>query len=157
MITRIFLHGLESSNQGTKSIFFRDLYPDMLLPNFRGSLQERVKKLDNVLSGKSGIKIVGSSFGGLMASIYAMQNEEIVDTLVLLAPALNLFWFSKYGLKEVHIPVHIFHGTDDEVIPIESVKNIAEKVFPNLTFHTVKDDHFLHRTFKTIDWYTLLK
>lgn len=157
MITRIFLHGLESSNQGTKSIFLRELYPNMLIPNFRGSLQERVKKLDNVLSGKQGIKIVGSSFGGLMASIYAMQNEEIVDTLVLLAPALNLFWFSKYGLKEIQVPVHIFHGTDDEVIPIQSVKNIAEKVFPNLTFHTVKDDHFLHRTFKTIDWSTLLR
>ena len=157
MITRIFIHGLESSNQGTKSIFFRKLYPDMLIPNFRGSLQERVEKLDKVLSGKSGIKIVGSSFGGLMASIYAMQNEEVVDSLVLLAPALNLFGFSKYGLKNVPIPVHIFHGTDDDVIPIESVRNIAEKIFPNLTFNMVKDDHFLHRTFKTIDWCTLLR
>ena len=81
MVTRIFLHGLESSNQGTKSIFFRDLCQDILLPNFRGSLQERVKKLENVLFGKSGIKIVGSSFGGLMASIYAMQNEQSLEKL----------------------------------------------------------------------------
>ena len=28
MMTKIFIHGLESSNQGTKSLFFRKKYPD---------------------------------------------------------------------------------------------------------------------------------
>ena len=156
MVTRIFLHGLESSNQGTKSNFFRRLYPDMLLPNFTGSLEERMKKLDGILSGKSGIRLVGSSFGGLMASIYAAENEPDVDCLVLLAPALNLLGFSKHILKRVTIPVHIYHGTNDQVIPIKPVKRVAGKAFSNLNFHTVDDDHFLHKTFKTIDWKELL-
>ena len=115
-----------------------------------------MKKLDGILSGESDIKIVGSSFGGLMATIYAVENEPDVDSLVLLAPALNLLGFSKHALKNVSIPVHIYHGTDDKVIPIKSVKQIARKTFSNLNFHTVDDDHFLHKTFKIIDWNTLL-
>ena len=68
----IFLHGLESSNMGTKSVFFRERFPDMLLPNFDGSLEKRMKRLYGILRGKSEILFVGSSFGGLMASVFAM-------------------------------------------------------------------------------------
>lgn len=156
MSVRIFIHGLESSNQGTKAVFFKRKFPDMIIPNFPGNLQERMEKLNEILSEKSGIRLVGSSFGGLMASVFAMENERRVERLILLAPALNLMEFADYQEKEIFVPVWIYHGKDDEVIPLKVVERVAKKSFRNLTFHIVDDDHFLHKTFKNIDWHGLL-
>ena len=153
----IFIHGLDSSNKGTKSLFFSELFPDMIIPNFEGTIHERMKKLRAILQGKEGIKLIGSSFGGLMATIFAMENGSRAKTLILLAPALNFLESSGFQLIEISIPVHIYHGTEDEIIPIKIVKNVAEKYFSNLYFHSVKDNHFLHKSFKTIDWQTMLK
>jgi len=153
---RIFIHGLESDNKGTKSIFFRQHYPDMIIPHFVGELSERMKKLEEVLSGHTDIMLVGSSFGGLMASIFTMENEPRVDKLILLAPAINLMELSDYRLREISIPVLIYHGTRDDVIPMEAVEPIAEKYFHNLTFNKVDDDHFLRNAFPKIDWKTHL-
>ncbi|MFH1479899.1 MAG: hypothetical protein ABIG67_01400 [Pseudomonadota bacterium] len=33
---------------------------------------------------------------------------------------------------------------------------VAAKVFADLSFQVVDDDHFLHKTFKTLDWDSLL-
>ena len=152
MSLKIFIHGLHSGNQGTKALFFRENFPDMLTPNFPGDLRERMEKLNTILSGKSEIKIVGSSFGGLMASIFAMENEPSVDKLILLAPAINLIGMTDYLNRGLDTPVIIYHGTNDDVIPLESIEPIAVKCFKNLTFNKVEDDHMLHDTFKTIDW-----
>ena len=152
MAVRIFLHGLESSNQGTKSVFFRERYPDMIIPHFKGSLQERMEELDRVLSDQSAIVLVGSSFGGLMGAIFAMENESRVGRLVLLAPAINLLEATDYQQKRISVPVSLYHGRDDDVIPLKAVQEVAAKVFADLSFQVVDDDHFLHKTFKTIDW-----
>ena len=156
MSVRIFLHGLESSHQGTKSIFFRERYPGMIIPHFTGDLQERMEKLKRVLSDKSDIRLVGSSFGGLMASLFALENESRVEKMILLAPAINLMGFAPHKNKTVSVPVRIYHGSGDQVIPLAEVEPIARETFLNLSFHAVDDDHFLHRTFKTIDWDSLL-
>jgi len=156
MSFKIFVHGLESSNQGTKSIFFRERYPDMVIPNFTGGLQERMKKLNEILTGRSEIRLVGSSFGGLMASIFTTENEPMVERLILLAPAINMIGFTDYGEKSISVPVHIYHGKDDEVIPLNDVENIAKNTFVNLSFNSMDDDHSLHNTFKSIDWDMLL-
>ena len=153
---RIFIHGLESNNQGTKAVYFRKHFPGMLTPNFPGPLNERMAKLHAVLSGENDIILVGSSFGGLMASIFAMENEPRVRRLVLLAPAINLMEFTSYREKKILMPVHIYHGRQDEVIPIEDVRSVSRQVFANLTFHAVDDDHYLHKTFETVEWGTLL-
>ena len=154
---RMFIHGLESNNQGTKAIYFRKNFPDMLTPNFPGSLDERMAALRSLLSGESDIVLVGSSFGGLMASMFAMDNEPRVRRLILLAPAINLMEFSPYQGRKIHLPVHIYHGRQDEVIPLEDVQKVASQVFPDLTFHAVDDDHYLHKTFEKIEWNTLLR
>lgn len=156
MALRMFIHGLESNNQGTKAIYFREKFPGMLTPNFHGPLDERMARLREILSGQNEILLVGSSFGGLMASIFAMENEPSVRRLILLAPAINLMEFTSYRQRKIVTPVHITHGREDEVIPISDVEEVAKQVFSNLTFNTVDDDHSLHRTFKTIDWDSLL-
>ena len=156
MTVRIFIHGLESSNQGTKGLFFKREFPDMIIPNFPGTLQERMQKLNGTLSKKSGIRLVGSSFGGLMAVMFAMDNESRVDRMILLAPALNLMGFSDAHERETSVPTWIYHGKGDEVIPLETIEGVAKKTFRHLTLHAVDDDHYLHKTFKNIDWKELL-
>jgi pimeloyl-ACP methyl ester carboxylesterase len=156
MPLRMFIHGLESNNQGTKAVYFRKNFPDMLTPNFPGSLEERLAKLRSLLSGESDIFLVGSSFGGLMASIFAMENEPRVKRLILLAPAINLMEFSPYRDRTLQMPVHIYHGWQDEVIPLEDVQRVANLVFSHLAFHAMDDDHYLHKSFEKIEWKTLL-
>jgi len=152
MSFKIFIHGLESSDKGTKSVFFKEKYRDMVVPNFSGGLPERMEKLGDILSGKTGIRLVGSSFGGLMGTIFTMENESKVDKLVLLAPAINLMAEIDQFQKKISVPVWIYHGSDDDVIPLNKVEAAAKNMFNNLSFQKVEDDHFLHRTFKTIDW-----
>jgi pimeloyl-ACP methyl ester carboxylesterase len=156
MALRMFIHGLESSNQGTKAVFFRERYPDMVIPHFTGTLDERMDKLNHILTDKSGIILVGSSFGGLMASIFAMENESRVDRLILLAPAVSHLGFAGYGSRRISLPVWVYHGRRDEVIPLSDVERVARQTFTNLSFHAVEDDHSLHETFKSLDWDKLI-
>jgi predicted esterase len=156
MINRIFIHGLESSNKGTKAVFFREKYPDMIIPTFTGNLPERMEKLNRILSDKSDIRIAGSSFGGLMASLFAMENGSQVKRIILLAPAINMIGFAPGKKGKVSVPVRIYHGRDDEVISLTDIDTVAKETFTDLSFNIVDDDHFLHKTFKTLDWDTLL-
>jgi len=155
MSFRMFIHGLESSNLGTKAVFFRENYPDMITPRFTGPLHERMEKLRATLLDQTDIVLVGSSFGGLMASLFALENEEQVRKLILLAPAINLMDAS-YRKKKTTVPARVYHGRQDEVIDIQEVQRVAESLFADLQFHAVEDDHFLHKTFKTMPWDRLL-
>lgn len=156
MCRRIFIHGLDSSNQGTKALFFREKYPDMMTPHFTGSLGERMEKLEAILSDQASIVLVGSSFGGLMASLFALENEGRVKRLILLAPAIPLMAGMDYRERKTAVPAWIYHGRQDEVIDIQEVQRVAETFFTDLHFHAVEDDHFLHKTFKTMPWDRLL-
>ena len=64
MATRVFIHGLESSSKGTKGVFFRERYPDMIIEDFHGTLEQRMDKLNSLLYKKSSLIMVGSSYGG---------------------------------------------------------------------------------------------
>ncbi|MBU1905314.1 MAG: dienelactone hydrolase family protein [Proteobacteria bacterium] len=156
MINRIFIHGLDSSSKGTKGVFFREKYPDMMIPTFTGDLQKRMIKLNGILSGKSDIRIVGSSFGGLMATLFALENSSQVKRAILLAPAINMIKFASHKKGRVSAPVRIYHGRGDDVIPLAEIDPIAREIFTDLSFNIVDDDHFLHKTFKDLDWDTLL-
>ena len=91
-----------------------------------------------------------------MGALFAMENEARVKNLILLAPAIHMIHTAPGIIRKISIPVCIYHGTEDEVIPLKDVEKAAGDFFENLTFHKVQDDHFLHRTFKTIDWERLL-
>jgi pimeloyl-ACP methyl ester carboxylesterase len=155
-VTRVFIHGLESSSMGAKGVFFRERYPDMIIEDFSGPLEERMEKLNGVLAGRTDLILVGSSFGGLMAAIYACENEPRVKRVILLAPALHVPDFARFLGKRLNVPVSLFHGRNDDVVPPAAVKALAQKVFENLDYHLVDDDHSLHVTFPLMDWKALI-
>jgi pimeloyl-ACP methyl ester carboxylesterase len=154
--TRVFIHGLESSSQGTKGVFFRERYPAMIIEDFFGSFSQRMEKLEGLLARKNHLILVGSSYGGLMATVYAGLHEERVKKLVLLAPALHSEHYQPYLKKKLYMPILIFHGRQDHAVPLEKVRAIAEQLFMNHQFNAVEDDHFLHDTFTTLEWDKLL-
>jgi pimeloyl-ACP methyl ester carboxylesterase len=155
-MTRIFLHGLESSSKGAKSSFLRTLFPDMLIPDFKGSLSERMASLEVILTGMEDIIMVGSSFGGLMATIYAMERQESLDRLVLLAPALNFPEFFQYKAKSIKVPTRVIIGSVDNVTPVQEVLPLARKIFVDLNYDEVDDGHMLAKTFRNFDWQIML-
>jgi len=154
--TLVFIHGLESTAQGTKGQFFRQFFPQMIIEDYTGNFATRMSKLGSLLSSKNNLIIVGSSYGGLMAAQYAMENESRVKKLILLAPALNLPEFNPNSYKQLMLPVIIYHGTDDDIVNPYIVKTIALKYFSNLEHHLMDDDHPLHKTFPVLDWKNLL-
>jgi pimeloyl-ACP methyl ester carboxylesterase len=153
---RVFIHGLESSSQGTKGVFFRTRHPDMIIEDFVGTFKERMNKLNDILFHKKNLILVGSSYGGLMAAVYTAHNEEKIKKLILLAPALNIDEFKPYLTKKLTLPVIMYHGKNDDVVPPGAVRDIARPLFTNLKYHLVDDDHSLHDTFSLMDWDTLL-
>ena len=66
--TALFLHGLDSSVQGTKGRWFARHYPEVLLRNYDGDLKTRLDQLEHQVAGRDQLILVGSSFGGLMAA-----------------------------------------------------------------------------------------
>ena len=153
----VFIHGLESTAQGTKGQYFQKHFPEMIIENFTGSFVERMNKLNQLLYLRDNLVIVGSSYGGTMAVQYAAENEKNVKKLILLAPALNLPELKIPQNKLLTFPVIIYHGAKDDVVNPDAVKDIAHKIFCNLDHHLVDDDHSLHVTFTLLDWRPLLK
>lgn len=149
----IYLHGLESNSQSGKARQFAARFPGMITPDFTGSFDERMAQLLPILMDKSGWTIIGSSFGGLMGAVLALEYETQIRKLILLAPALILPPFESLAdRKTVSVPTVIVHGTEDDVVPLEPVRRLAEKVFKNLTYHVVQDGHRLHKAFEELDW-----
>ena len=155
-MTGVFLHGLDSSSRGTKGSFFRAHFPGLLFPDFTGPLEERMDQLDQELGDIRDLVLIGSSFGGLMATILAMREPLRVARLILLAPALNFAEFIPYRSGRVSHPAIIYVGSHDPVTPCREVEPLAREVFSDLNFYEVDDDHSLGRTFPQLDWPTLL-
>ena len=153
----IYLHGLESDSNSGKARLFREWFPGMLTPDFKGSFEDRMSQLDPILSDKIDWTLIGSSFGGLMGTVFTCAHPTQVRKLVLLAPALLREQFASYlDLEPVSVPTVIIHGTLDTVVPFEPVREIAQKLFTNLTYHIVEDDHRLGKSVHELDWKSIL-
>jgi len=165
----IFIHGLESSGEGFKGKFFNKKIPECLTPTLEAFdpsisskelLEKRMKQLIEILEEKKEWILIGSSFGGLMASLYSLQNPSKIKKLILLAPLLatNELDPSNWDeFKRYPHPVVIFHGKSDNVIPISPTRKRAESIFEELSYIIVDDDHQLHSTVETLNWTELLK
>jgi len=152
----LFIHGLEGSSQGVKAKLLRGLFPDIIIPDFRGSLAQRMDYLDSMVTSNQIWTIIGSSFGGLMGALIANRFPSSVRKLVLLAPALVWPEFARLPNTSISVPTVIYHGMDDRVIPIGGVRQLAERIFTDLDFQSVDDDHGLYETSQNINWGSLL-
>ncbi len=149
----IYLHGLESTSQSGKARQFAAKFPGMITPDFTGSFDERMAQLQPILGDQTGWTIIGSSFGGLMGGVFTLEHPTQVRKLILLAPALMLPPFASHpDLQPVSVSTVIVHGTEDDVVPLEPVRKLAEKVFTNLTYILVDDGHRLQKAFEELDW-----
>ncbi|MGQ4808505.1 hypothetical protein NKDENANG_01888 [Candidatus Entotheonellaceae bacterium PAL068K] len=154
--TRVFIHGLEGSSQGTKARFLRQLFPSIITPDFRGTVETRLAQLETLLESKSNLILIGSSLGGLMAAMYTCRHADRVQQLILLAPALAHDTFVPFRDCRVEVPTRVYHGTEDDVVPLEPVQAVARQVFKHLEFEKVVDDHFLSKTLTVIPWSSLM-
>ncbi len=154
----VFIHGSGGDKSQTyKAGLLRDLFPGIVTPDFDGNLNKRMTQLRAILGKKTGWTLIGSSLGGLMAAIFASNHPLQVRKLVLLAPAVSFIEFTKIPPASIDIPTFIIQGTMDELIHLPAARDAAEKVFTNLTYWVVEDDHRLHKTAETIDWKSFLE
>lgn len=153
--TLLFLHGLDSSGQGTKGKWFAEHFPEMLIHDYHGTLDQRLAQLQAVCGKDRNLILVGSSFGGLMATCFALHCREQCKRLILLAPALN---FDSYTppQKKLQVPTQLIIGKEDTVTPPDLVLPLAEQTFSRLSTAVLEDDHMLHASFFQLDWQTLL-
>ena len=155
-----FLHGLDSSPQGTKASLLRAYDPSCLIPNLPSDINERLKALKHAL--RSPVLLAGSSLGGLTALMYAMSHPEMVHGLVLLAPAVGIKAEGifteehKRIMSSVYIPqgipTKLIVGLRDEVIPLDSIRAMIERSPDpaNIQLLEVDDDHDLHKSLDLI-------
>ena len=152
---KIFIHGLESSGSGYKGKFFKKIFNDILCPDFKGDFYSRMEKLNKILKDEKEIFIIGSSYGGLMATKFANDNQERVKRMILLAPAIIFENIITEDMK-INVPTIIYHGIKDNVVPLNETKKLAKKIFNDLKFFEVDDDHLLHKTLEKISWKELI-
>lgn len=69
------------------------------------------------------IWLAGFSFGAY-AGLKAVADDERVEKLFAVAPAVSLYDFS--FLDNEQRPLAVVHGTDDEIVPYEQVKTWAQ-------------------------------
>ena len=154
----IYLHGLVSDSNSSKARVFRELFPGMLTPDFTGSFEARMTQLNPILADKNNWSLIGSSFGGLMGTVFTCKHPTQVRKLVLLAPALLPDQFGSYlDFEPVSVPTVIVHGSLDDIVPLEPVRGIVRKLFTDLTYHVVEDDHRLHKSINELDWKSILE
>jgi len=151
-----FLHGLDSSPQGTKAALIRKYYPQCLIPSLPPDIDERVRIVERKIRKNS--IVVGSSLGGLTALMVAIRHPELTRALLLLAPAVGFRDESLFTpdqnqmLATLHVPAGIptviVAGTGDDVIPLSSIRALVRRS-PDpeqIRLHEVDDDHNLHRS-----------
>jgi homoserine acetyltransferase len=151
-----FLHGLDSSSKGTKGQWFAKHFPEIIVPDFEGNLATRLTALKKLSHDYDNKIFIGSSFGGLMATCFAMEYPDRCKSLILLAPALN---FPEYSppQKKIMTPATLIIGNQDTVTPPDSVLPLAGDSFARLQILRYEDDHMLHQSFEKLDWKMLLQ
>lgn len=154
----LFIHGLAGGGQGFKSIYLRKLYPDLVAPDFPGDVWERMARLNEIVGDTASWTLIGSSLGGLMATVFACQHPTQVNRLVLLAPALPFLDLAEHPLPPLPpaVPVTIYHGDQDEVVPLGPTQAVAGQLFPTLDFQVVAAGHDLNDVMPQLDWRGLL-
>jgi predicted esterase len=136
-----FIHGLESSPQGTKARFLASRFdataPSMDTSDLSGAIETQAR----ALAAFGPEVVVGSSFGGAI-TVALLARGLWRGPTVLLAPAA-----AKLGVVAPlpeGVPIIVVHGLRDTVVPIEDSRALAETGTPGLvTLLEVDDEHRL--------------
>ena len=135
-----FFHGLESAPVGTKSLRLEEDF-EVVAPDFQEmDIWERLDKADEVTEGMGDLMVVGSSYGGLLAALLYSRRPERFRGYVLMAPAFYLD--AADDIERMPDNAIVIHGVDDEVVPIESVREFCTAY--GVEMREVDDDHRLH-------------
>ncbi len=156
-----YIHGYESSPDGTKGILFkeklgavpikyRDCKPEEII------IQDCLNRIYDEIKNDKNVVLIGSSLGGFLAAKTALLNKN-VKKIILLNPAILPPWididkiegmslrilhevFDKKLLDEkISASINIFAGTEDEVVPTEWVLEFAKSQEATVKF--LHDDH----------------
>lgn len=148
-----FVHGLESSAQGTKArvlaAHFDARTPEMDTSDFEGCVAVHAAAAADFRPHV----LVGSSFGGAVAVALLQRGLWRGRTLLLAQAAL------RQGLPPElpeGVPVWLVHGVDDDVVPPEDSRRLARSGTPGLVrLLEVPDDHRLSESVergRLVEW-----
>lgn len=157
----IYLHGFASSPQSIKAKYLADRIPLQIPDLNQGDFSHLslTRQLEQVtqqyLQSTKPVTVIGSSFGGLTAAWLAEQHE-IVDRLVLLAPAFNFLshWLPKLGQQQLKQwqesgYLEVYHYGAGQILPLhyQFISDLEryrdenlQRSIPTLILHGVADD-----------------
>lgn len=140
----VFLHGLESGPHGGKFQALQQLDPGVIAPDFEGvyDLTARIAIAERELASYDRLVLVGSSFGGLLAALYADRYPDRVAACVLCAPALmDDRWPEVAAIAHVPAFTVLLHARQDDIVDIAWSRSFAAR--HGLRLVEVDDDHRL--------------
>ncbi len=144
--TLVFLHGLESGPHGSKYHALLELDPALIAPDCSGidDLEARLAVIEASLAGVERMVIVGSSFGGLAALLFAQRepNRSRVAACLLCAPAFSLP--ETADICWVPERTVVLHGTEDDIVPFRASEEFCGP--RGIELVAVKDDHRLSQS-----------
>lgn len=155
----IFSHGKESGPWGSKIRRLATVaeqlsctvdsidYTDLINP------EQRVERLSALLQQESEpVILVGSSMGGYVSVVTALQCKAKIKGVFVLAPALYMpgYAVQDYRLGDDNkFPIEIVHGWNDEVIPPENTYRFAQE--NRCSLHLINGDHRLNDSLDQIE------
>lgn len=152
----VVAHGLEGSPEGAKVQALRAAGLEVFAPDGRERpLAVRVAQIREAIGQRPGAILVGSSYGGLAATalVHELGDAHGLHALVLLAPALR--WTEPPVadpaalLVPPDLPCTVFHGEQDDVVPIAVSRALAARC-PHVRLVVTADDHRLTATLPRI-------
>ncbi len=139
----IFSHGKESGPNGEKIQALGRVCDALGIEweslDYRGLDAEgrRARLIAHARHIEEPVVLVGSSMGAWV-SLAALSSLPQVCGLFLLAPAVGLEGYPSVNYP--HVPTHIIHGWNDDVVPVENVIEFASKQGP---LQLIDDGHRL--------------
>lgn len=149
----MFLHGLEGSPEGPKVQALRPMFPQLEVPDLRDkSLEDRLYQVSQeLILGGDPAFLVGSSLGGLMATILFDRFPELVSGYLLLAPAMQRITLDE--IAQAPTNAHMILGTLDSRILNDSARQFARRF--NIPVTELEDEHRLSQSNGEILYWTL--